>query len=377
MSRAGHIAAQTRVRGLTLIELMLAIALGSLVMLAVVTLYINVNRSHVQDERYALMQENGHYALKQIANDLLMAAFWGRMVAIDAADAPDFAASGACATAAGLNLFTGNQAIFSNSYHGTSAVEQFTAADCTLLNSNRVPKTDILVVKRVANTPTAQRFIDYADTNGNSNTTEEITEGVADLVNGVVYLRTNGVNGGFVNNVAGTAPALGESYWRYVPHVYFIRDFFRTAGDGIPALCRLELVGTGLGQASAAPAGTADTAAQCIAGGIEDLRIDYGIDTDDPPDGVPDQYLIEPTTAQMAQVISARIYLLARSTQPVPFYTNEKSYTLGTRTYATPPVGSPNYANDPPWPANDAFYRRVYSTTVKVRNSVSTHLLNF
>jgi type IV pilus assembly protein PilW len=46
--------------------------------------------------------------------------------------------------------------------------------------------------------------------------------------------------------------------------------------------------------------------------------------------------------------------LLVRSVEPVVGYVNDKTYDLGGEI-----VG----------PFNDAFYRRVYSTTVQIRNS--------
>ncbi len=354
-------------RGMTLVELLVAIVLGSLVMLAVITLYVNTNRSYVQDERYSIMQENGRYALKVLTGDLTMADFWGKMTAIDAATAPAFGTTGACAAATDLDLFDGSRAILYNSYHGGTS-EQFTASDCTIINSNRVANTDILVIKRVESVPTAQQFIDFADTDGDGDTTEQITEGAAALVSGVVYLRTNGVSGGLESGLSpATPPALGESVWRYVPRVYFIRDYYRTVGDGIPALCRLDLVGTGMGRPTSPPNGTVDTDAQCIAEGIEDMRVEFGIDTDN--DGVANQYTSTPTVAQMEQAVTARVYLVARSSEPVPFYVNDKSYQVGAGVDATSPTGG--------WPANDAFYRRVYTTTAKVRNSVSLNLLNY
>ena len=54
-------------------------------------------------------------------------------------------------------------------------------------------------------------------------------------------------------------------------------------------------------------------------------------------------------------------YLLARSTEPDPQYTDAKTYVLGDRT-----VG----------PFEDGHYRRVYSSTVMLRNTANLSLLN-
>ena len=55
----------------------------------------------------------------------------------------------------------------------------------------------------------------------------------------------------------------------------------------------------------------------------------------------------------MAQAVTARIYVLARSTEPDYSYVNDKTYVLGDATVSG---------------GGDNFYRRVFSTTVKLRN---------
>ena len=57
--------------------------------------------------------------------------------------------------------------------------------------------------------------------------------------------------------------------------------------------------------------------------------------------------------AELQDAVSTRIYLLARSVEAVPRYTNSKIYRLGDLTLG---------------PFNDRFYRRVYTTTVLLRN---------
>jgi type IV pilus assembly protein PilW len=63
----------------------------------------------------------------------------------------------------------------------------------------------------------------------------------------------------------------------------------------------------------------------------------------------------------METVISARIYLLVRSGDTVPFYVNSKTYQLGDEVVAA---------------ANDGFLRNVFTTTVALRNSASRNLFN-
>jgi type IV pilus assembly protein PilW len=78
-----------------------------------------------------------------------------------------------------------------------------------------------------------------------------------------------------------------------------------------------------------------------------------GIDTDS--DAIANFYTSSPAVAQLNNVVTARIYVLARSAAPDPNYVNDKTYNLGdvTRDFS----GSP-----------DNFYRRVFTATVSLRN---------
>ena len=141
-------------------------------------------------------------------------------------------------------------------------------------------------------------------------------------------------------------PGTGETDWRYIPRVYFIRDHYETPGDGIPALCRLVISGIGL------------TTTECIAEGIEDFHVQYGIDTD--RNGIANIYTSTPTLSEMENAVSSRVYLLARSISTDPHFTNDTQYMLGD---ATIPA------------ANDGYYRRVYSTTISLRNTIARSLM--
>jgi len=71
-------------------------------------------------------------------------------------------------------------------------------------------------------------------------------------------------------------------------------------------------------------------------------------------DLAPDYYTPDPDGTELGNAVSARIFLLVRSLNQVTGYVNDKTYNLGSKVIE---------------PSNDAFYRRVYSTTVQLRNS--------
>jgi len=334
---------QPRQRGLTLVELMVALTLGLVVTSAILAVYLNTTRGHAQNERYAWMQENARFALKALSDDIGMVDFWGKVISTDVITTALAPPVGDCAV--DINIYDGDDALMVNNYHAGPALTQF--APCATITANLKASTDILVLKRVEGSPTASTFIDVTDVDADTNTTETLTIGAADLENGTVYLRSNATTASFINNAApGNPPALGQSDWAYAPRVYFVRDYYETVGDGIPALCRLEIVGLGLGNT------------RCIAEGVEDLHVQFGIDTDN--DGVANQYTAVPTLAQMETTVSARLYLLMRSTEADPIYTNGNTYNLGDVAIAA---------------FNDQFYRVVYSTTIALRNSVARNLM--
>ena len=121
------------------------------------------------------------------------------------------------------------------------------------------------------------------------------------------------------------------------------------AGDGIPTLCRKTLRGVGPSMAT-----------ECIATGIEDLQIEYGVDTSE--DGHPNVYLPNPTLAEIQNVVNARIFILARTTEIDTRYTNEKTFSI---------------SNAPDYTPDDSFHRRVFSTSVSIQNIRSMNMMGF
>ena len=332
-----------RRRGFSLVELMVALTLGLVVTSAILAIYLNTTRGHARNERYAWMQENARYALKALADDFSMVDFWGKVISTDIITTTLTPPAGDCAI--DINIYDGGDALMLNNYHVSPALTHFTP--CATITTNQKANTDILVLKRVEGSPTASTFIDVADADGDSDTSETLTTGASDLENGTVYLRSNDTTASFINDAApGNPPALGQSDWSYIPRVYFVRNYYESVGDGIPALCRLEIVGVGLGNT------------QCIAEGVEDLHVQFGIDSND--DGAPNLYTAGATVAQMEKAVSARIYLLMRSIETDHGYTNGNIYNLGD-------VVIPAF--------NDGYHRVVYSTTVALRNSVSRNLM--
>ena len=331
-------------QGFSLIELLVALTIGAVISTTAIAMYGQLATSFRQDDLYREMQENGRTALTALANDLAMADFWGQIVASDNISTSLVTAVGGCEAA--VTLFTAEQSILINNYHASPAYTQFNL--CESIANVLQPSTDVLVIKRVAGTPIAKTFIDTADVDGDSDVTETITMGATDLDAGKVYLRSNGNTGTLINTASSSSiPATGESDWAYRPKIYFIRTFYDTDGDGDPALCRLAL----------------DSAsnfedAECIARGIEHFHVQFGIDTDG--DGFANLYTASPNVAELDSAVTARLHIITRTDEPVPFHTDNRIYRLGDVTLAA---------------KNDGFMRQLSATTVIIRNTLNRSLL--
>ena len=298
----------TKQQGFSLIELLVAVAILSIIMSAVAVLYINSSRAYNEDEKYARMQENGRFALNQIASDLQMTGFWGEMLA------PEYITSGVTfGTDCNIGLGdTENATRYYNS-SGTSSFDPTTA--CSTLAG-----TNALAIKRVNNGPSAV------------------------TIDGLIYLRTNGFEGSFVDDANTTPPPTGYSDWLYVPVLYFIK-----VDAGVPYLCRAATNGA----SSLGAIGSAGD--DCLATGIEQIHVEFGLDTDN--DGIANRYQSDVLDADTATAVTARVYLLVRSTvEATGNDLADKTYKLG------------NLADID---KTDGFYRRVYSTTVALRNPMN------
>ena len=320
--------------GFTVVELMIALTLSMLLGLAIVTVFVNNSYSFDQDENLARMQDDARHALREIAFDLSMAGHYADLHLPDAVDFDGALTIGTdCGPAGEVNWIyrtvdsgTGNSLSITAIDNATSAAA--TAAHSCFLGGELQDGTDVVAIKRVAGA--------------------EATS----LSANDVYLRTNGTVGYLFNGPAPPSPPFAvnapSANWTYRPSIYYIRQFANAPGDGIPTLCRKSLRGAG-------PAMTTE----CIATGIENLQIEYGIDTT--ADGHPNLYMTNPSLNDIQNVVAARIFLLARTTDIDTRYVNDKTYSL---------------SNSPDFVPGDSFHRRVFSTNVSIQNIRSLNMMS-
>ncbi len=324
-----------RQNGFTLVEIMVAMVLSLILGVAIVTVFVNNSHSFNQDDNVMRMQDDARFALQQIAFDLSMAGHYAELLS-PAAVTPDtnLAIGMDCGPAAVTNwAYRTTQPATGNSLSlialDNVASSQVVADHSCFLADEVAPGSDVVSIKRVAGAEAAV----FRD--------------------GGVYLRTNGTVGLLYRQPMTGTPtvpiALPRTEWEYRPAIYYIRQYAYALGDNIPTLCRKVLGGAGPSMLT-----------ECIATGIENLQIEYGIDTSG--DGNPNSYMSAPTLAELQNVVSARIYLLARTTEDDVRYTNQKTFSIG---------------NAPDYTPNDSFHRRVYSTTVAIQNIRSMNMMGF
>lgn len=315
-------------RGLTLIELMIAMTLGILIVGGMATLFIQNKNSYRQDERIARMQEDARFALNTIVDDIELAGFWSNLfTASSIVVNADTDIGQDCGDGTVGWMYELNQAVtsYDKPTNASSPTDTFECLDSAEYQAN----TDAIFIKRVEGTPMESK---------------DATQNFDDILDQEIYLLTNGVIGVLLHgNVTPDVSVTGD-HWKYLPRLYYVRNYANSAGDGIPTLCRYYL---------SYDAATPGMTEECIAQGVENLQIEYGIDTNN--DAVADRYLSNPTAAQLsAQLVSVRVHMLFRTLEEDPIYTNTKTYTIG------------NYTYDPP---DDGYYRRTFTTTVLLRNN--------
>jgi type IV pilus assembly protein PilW len=321
--------------GFSVVELMIAMLLSMTLGVAVVSVFINNSYSFTQDDNVSRMQDDARHALRELSFEISMAGNYAELHVPDTVT-PDasLAIGDDCGPAGEVNwIYRTVEAGTGNTY-SISAIDNASNADAVTAHScfssgEILEGTDVVSIKRVAGGEAGA------------------------LRAGGVYLRTNGTVGLLFRAPEPAAPTIvvapPRADWEFRPSIYYIRRFANNPGDGIPTLCRKALRGAGPSMQT-----------ECLATGIENMQIEYGIDTSE--DGHPDVYATNPSLTEIQNVVAARIFLLARTTDIDTRYTNLKTYSI---------------SNAPDFVPGDSFHRRVFSTSVSIQNVRSMNLMGF
>jgi len=383
-------------RGFTMIELMIAIALGLLIMVALITLFVNITRTNSEMAKTNAQIENGRFAMQLLGGDIVHGGYWGGYlppfddlsIPASSYDATAMAPSAVPDPCLEYNVTNWTTAYKNNLIAIPVQSYDNEPAGCAVV-ANKQANTDVLVVRH-AQTCLPGVGNCEADIAGRlyfqlSSCELEIDGGQRYVMNTTTGFVTLGT-GLHKRNCVGTgspqalpiASGTFEDKRKFISSIYYIRDYAVSVGDGIPTLVRsqFDLSGTLVHQP-----------AEALIEGIEGLRVEFGIDSigdagtvadytkavvwADPldrktplnrGDGTPDGAFVRCTTAvpctanQLANVVAVKLYVLARNREATTGYTDTKTYSLGSTT-----IG--------PFTGEQAKYKRhAFSTTVRLIN---------
>jgi type IV pilus assembly protein PilW len=384
-------------RGFTLVELMISLTIGLFIVIALLTLLINVNRNNGELTKTNHLIENGRFALQLLEADASHAGYWGGFVpsyddlsnTTAPTDVPN-AVPDPCAAASSWDAQykTNILGIALQTYEIASPVPTPTLSVCASRVVNPQPNTDVLFVRHLdtstcvpgsagcpaaAGMPYFQLNHCYNMSSPGGSTTTYVFG--TDTTAFTLHQRdcTSAVAPG--TGTVGTLSPIAQ----YVSNLYYIRNYADTPGDGIPTLVRSQF-----GLVGGVPQYQAE---QAFIPGIDGFRVELGVDSvsatgaaltttsftsainfpssaamikpTNRGDGYPDGAYVHCTTAapcsafQLMNTVAVRIYVLARGDSPSPSYVDTKTYQMGSTTLG---------------PFNDRYKRHLFIQTIRLTN---------
>ncbi|MDP3845551.1 MAG: PilW family protein [Pseudomonas sp.] len=352
-------------RGFGLIELMVAMTLGLLLTVGILTLYLDMSRSSAELAKTNLQIENGRLAIQLLRDDLVHAGFWNGFIPefddLTLETVPvDYPAT-LPAPCAAYSTWT---ASFKGDLLGTG-VQLYSGVPtgCESALPDAVVGSDVLLVRH-AQTCVAGVGNCEADTSDKLYFQTSQCEGEARYVL---------ADSGFTLHKRDCTTAAEKR--KFVNSIYYLRDYAVSPGDGIPTLMQssFDLVSGNLTQQPAV----------AMIEGVQAMRFELGVDNisdsgaavnysqavlwadttepivkDSPTnrgDGAADAFCTSGTCTldDMLNSVQIKVHLLVRDLEPSQGYSSDKTYSLAGSTLG---------------PYSDNFKRHVYATTVRLSN---------
>lgn len=278
---------KARQSGMTLVELMVALAIGSFLMIGAVQVYNQSRQAFTINESIARVQETAQFAMDTIEADLRMASNWGR-------HSRGFAIEGRSlignANPDGLNAPTdcGADWALDLARPITGTNDSYALACPATGTGGAQANSDVVTTRRATVAPTALTGAP-----------------------GRLQIQTTRIQGALFDT--GVMPP-GFTVAQSETHDLLVNSYYVAASSdlipGVPTLRRKSLVMLG---------GVSDIADQEVAPGVENMQLQFGVDVD--LDNTVDRYvnpgdpIITPGVAGYipgASVITARIWLVVR-----------------------------------------------------------------
>jgi type IV pilus assembly protein PilW len=339
----------TRMAGFSLVELMVAVTIGLILLAAVAGIFVSSKRSYSTQDRLARLQENARFAVQAITRDLRMAGYSGCLDDITLVNntlnssyefnvsntmegingSGNWSPSG---TASGLSINSGTDAI------------TIRKADAT---------TPSVKITKQMNTDTAELDVDVTSIFQEGQVIMVTDCASADIMQ-ITAVQTSAMK---LQHAPSNDPApgndtqkLSKKYGPTAKILFFSTTTYfvgpRSVTDSTPVLFRKENSGN----------------PEELVEGVESLQILYGKDTDTTPDGVPNIYLEAgasglTSATDWANVKSVRIGILLRTPNDKDADVDPRSsYDVNGTAFSVP--------------TGDKFQRRVFQTTIQLRNLI-------
>jgi type IV pilus assembly protein PilW len=349
--------------GVSLIELMVAMTIGSVLIFGATQVYVNSRNAYGANEGVSRMQETARYAMSVIEPDVRMSNFWGLLKGAGAVtgQALQTAAAAPVAPGAAANICGTNFAVdLSTNLQGDNnsyALSPTRQAGCNSLIDLDTAAAWTTTPVTTADTLTVRRASVFTNAAPTAN---------------VLELCTTRISGKLQSDISAcTAPPFGQLSNLIVDAYYIDRNSLQLAG--LPALRRKTL----------SSGGVLRFADQEIIAGIEDMQVQFGIDPTGNT-GIATRYVNPDAVPATAQIVSVRLWLLVREDTAEQGFTDTRIYEYGDRLQATGVTGDLNSAagagmayqpslNPDATLAGPRHVRRMLiSRTIMVRNAIGT-----
>ena len=376
--------------GLTLVELMIAMTISSILMLGISNIYSSSKQAYKINDEFSELQENARLAFRFLTQDIRMAGYigcaWATGDNVDStlnssgdSDKDDFLNG----FGTGLEGFDATGTEPGTSIDLANLTSGFNRTVLSNITGNH-SGSDVLIVRHVdgagikisSNKESANFWVEtkgvtsfYTNSDGkkchsgidlcagDQLMVSDCSKGRIFEATGMSYNATKGIKINHAGSGAGAELGNTPSSWGgsstdedewFAPgdseilklgaYAYYVA----TGSSGRPTLMRLNNL---------------ETVGQELVEGVENMQVLYGYDTDD--DGIPNQYDVATLTSN-TNIVSTRISLLMSTPGEIPRRNND------TKVYKM--LSEDNATNVQVTPDPDRRIRKVFTTTIKLRN---------
>ncbi|MCG5523594.1 PilW family protein [Ectothiorhodospira haloalkaliphila] len=334
-------------RGITLVELMIAMVLGILLLGSVIGVFLGTSQTYRTQEAMSKVQETGRFAMERLARDIRQVGF-----------------RGACTPGATVNSLldptgTGYDAQIFDLATGALIGWHQQAGPFSGHMDGYVAGTDAILIKKSSsmnarpngNTPPGAATVNL---NGPSGIAREQLVVISDPESCDIFQNTANSNATTVSRGAANMDpgnlnpnqqnplskgyGLDAELFRFEPRLYYVG-----ASSVLPGQNALRVVDYGLGSAND----------QELVAGIEDFRVLYGEDTSG--NGRIDQFQTADDVADWENVLAVRVNLIVNSTNSANVVDSPQLLAIEGGT----------------WTATDRRLYQVFTSTIGIRNRLN------